>query len=118
MSVSTAGRGSRPSSSRSVRRLAFLVLALALLAAAPAAQADEQRPAVPLVLNLLNGPVDSPEAALQETILWKGPTPRPGARWEILPDGSARYGTANFGVIVRTPCVYGAPGAPSDLVPR
>ncbi len=93
--------------------LALSVLALAPLVAAPAAQAGERAPVVParLLLNLLNVPTDSPEAAFRERLLGSGPAPRPSPEWVILPDGSARYGTDTFGVIVQPLCVYGVPVA-------
>ncbi len=91
-------------------RLALFLLVLALLTVAPVAQAEEGKAPVPasLLLNLLNVPMDSPEAAFKES-LRSVPAPRSSPEWEILPDGSARYGTDRFAVIVGPPCVYGPP---------
>ena len=93
---------------RSMGRLALL-FALGLLVAAPAALAEEGRPPAPatLLLKLLNVPMDSPEVAFKES-LRSQPAPRPNPEWEILPDGSARYGTATVSVIVKNPCPEGA----------
>jgi hypothetical protein len=90
------------------RRLILFVLALVLLAGMPAARAEETRPRLPasLLLNLLNVPMESPEAAYREW-LRSGPAPRPAPEWKILPDGSARYGTVTVGVIVKNPCPDG-----------
>jgi hypothetical protein len=89
-------------------RPALPVLALALLAAATGARAEEARPPIPLVLSLANVPVESPEVAFRES-LRSGPALRPSPEWVILPDGSARYGTASVGVIVKNPCPEGKP---------
>lgn len=86
------------------------VLALALLAAATGARAEEARPlpSIPLVLSLTNVPVESPEVAFRES-LRSGSVTHPSPAWVMLPDGSARYGTASVGVIVKNPCPEGKP---------
>ncbi len=89
-------------------RQALFLLALALLTAAPAARAEEGKPGPPLLLNLLNVPMDSPETAFRE-LLRSAPATRPAPEWEILPDGSARYRTGHFAVIMGPPCIYGPP---------
>lgn len=91
-------------------RPALAVVVLGLLAIGPAAQAEEARPLspAPLFLSLANVPVESPEVAFRES-LRSGPAPRPSPEWVILPDGSARYGTASVGVIVKNPCPEGKP---------
>lgn len=90
-------------------RWAFCLFALTLLATTPVARAEEVTPPSParLILNLLNVPVDSPETAFRESLRVALP-PRPTLEWEILPDGSARYGTATVSVIVKNPCPDGA----------
>lgn len=84
-----------------------LVLALALLAVAPPVRAEEGSLPVPapLLLNLLDVPVVTPEAAFREW-LSHGPVPRSSPDWEILPDGTARYGSV--GVTLKNPCPDGS----------
>lgn len=91
-----------------IPRLVIVLLALVLLAGAPAAHAEDGRPPfpAPLLLNLANVPMESPEVAFRES-LRSAPAPRPSPEWEILPDGSARYGTTTVGVILKNPCPEG-----------
>jgi len=98
-------------------RVGVFLLALGLPMAAPGVQAQERGAPVPLLLNLLNVPVDSPETAFRESLRAE-PTPRPSPEWVILPDGSARYGTDRFALIVRRPCVYPPPPALSGTSSR
>jgi hypothetical protein len=83
-----------------------LVLALALPAAAPPVRAEEASLPVPapLLLNLLDVPTVTPEAAFRE---WFSPEPVPrrSSDWRILPDGTARYGSV--GVTLKNPCPEG-----------
>ncbi|MFQ5898458.1 MAG: hypothetical protein ACE5JN_09445 [Candidatus Methylomirabilia bacterium] len=95
-----------------------LVLALALVTVAPTVQAEEGRLTVPLVLTLLDVTAYPPEAALRESLLGSESPARSAPEWQFLPDGSARYGTAMFGVVVRSRCLYGAPRSRQGRGPR
>jgi hypothetical protein len=95
-----------------VGKHALWLVALAFLALGPGAQAQEAAPPspAPLLLKLFDLPPDSPEAAFRESLALAPPA-RPALEWVILPDGSARYGTARLGVVVAPPC----PAAPARV---
>lgn len=95
---------------RSMSGRALCLAVVALLALAPVARAEEATPPVPasVLLNLLNLPEDSPDMAFRESLKVLPPS-RPAPEWVILPDGSARYGTARVSVVVSPPCPVGAP---------
>ena len=84
----------------------LLLLGTAWLAGVPAARAEERPVRVPLFLDLLNVPIESPEVAFRES-LRRAPAPAPEPEWVILPDGSARYGSGAVSVIVKNPCPDG-----------
>ena len=94
-------------------RPALAFLALTLLSGVPAARAEE--PA--LFLRLLNVPAETPEAAFRES-LRSEPAQRSALKWEILADGSARYGDAKLGVVIKNPCPDGTFHTPLALPGR
>ena len=94
-------------------RPALAFLALALLSGVPAARAEE--PA--LFLRLLNVPAETPEAAFMESLRSR-PAQRPAPGWEIMADGSARYGDSKLGVVLRNPCPDGTFHTPVALPGR
>lgn len=85
--------------------IAGLALTGILLGLAPPLRAEELRQALnaPLILNLLALPSEAPGAA-SRAMLSEVPAAGSPARWEMLPDGSARFGTPTFHVIVKNPC--------------
>jgi hypothetical protein len=97
-------------------RIALLgVIATAIgLGAVPPASADEPQakpgPA-PMILNLLNRPLESPEAAFNRQLKNDigAPVARRNDEPEILPDGSVRYGSGSRSVTVtiKNPCPPG-----------
>jgi len=91
---------------------ATLVVAGLLLAPVAPLGAEEAR--APLILTIIGAPVEKLEAALRES-LRAAPAPRPWAQWQMLPDGSARFGNAAFGVVVKNPCPGHVPVALPDL---
>lgn len=100
-------------------RLALALLALTLLAGVPAAlaEAGESAFSAPLLLNLFNVTIESPEAAFKES-LRSSPAPRLVPGWEILPDGSARYGDSRLSVVIKNPCPDGTIHTPVALPGR
>jgi len=105
-----------------VKRVRTLVgvLALAGLLLGPVASlgAEELRPALnaPLILNMLALPMEKPGAAFRES-LREAPDARAGD-WDMLPDGSARYGSSKLHVIIKNPCPDGTYHAPVGLPGR
>jgi hypothetical protein len=101
--------------------LGGLVLTAILACAVGAAGAEESRPALnaPLIMQLLALPVERPEALLQES-LRQPVRERAAGGWELLPDGSARYGNDTLHVIIRNPCpagsLYKSPPLPGRAV--
>jgi len=69
----------------------------------------EQKAAAPLILNLMNRPVESRERAYTEDIKRDALAPRPSAidEWEPQPDGSMRNKKTGISVTVRNPCPAG-----------
>ncbi len=95
-------------------RPALAFLALSLLAGVPAAGAEEGRA---LFLRLLNVPAETPEAAFRESLRSR-PAQRPAPEWEILADGSARYGDSKLSVVIKNPCPDGTFHTPLALPGR
>ncbi len=69
----------------------------------------EQKAVAPLILNLINRPVESRERAFAEDIKRDALAPRPSAidEWEPQPDGSMRNKKTGISVTVRNPCPAG-----------
>ncbi len=87
--------------------LVLAVLGLTLLSVAPVASAQEGAapPQGTLRLNLLNPRIAPPEWSSRDLLGSDPPPARQSPEWTILPDGSARYGTESFGVIVSPQCL-------------
>jgi len=64
---------------------------------------------VPLILNLVNRPVESRERAFSEDVKREALAPRPSGLddWEPQPDGSMRNRKTGISIIVRNPCPPG-----------
>lgn len=73
-----------------------------------AGEATPQAPA-PLILNLMNRPIESRERAFTEDIKQEALAPRPSPvdEWEPQPDGSMRNKKTGISVTVRNPCPPG-----------
>jgi hypothetical protein len=86
----------------------IVVAALAVPAGLVAAE-PEQKAVVPLILNLMNRPVESRERAYTEDIKRDALAPRPSAidEWEPQPDGSMRNKKTGISVKVMNPCPAG-----------
>jgi hypothetical protein len=87
-----------------------VVGALILLGLAAAAPAEEVRQQlnVPMILQMLARPVESPEAALRESVRKDAaPGPARADGGEVMPDGSVRYGRGSLSVIIKNPCPPG-----------
>ena len=84
--------------------MAGLVGPVALGAAEP-----EQKAVAPLILNLMNRPVESRERAYTEDIKRDALAPRPSAvdEWEPQADGSMKNKKTGISVTVRNPCPAG-----------
>ena len=84
--------------------VAGLVVPVALRAAEP-----EQKAVAPLILNLMNRPVESRERAYTEDIKRDALAPRPSAvdEWEPQADGSMKNKKTGISVTVRNPCPAG-----------
>jgi len=63
----------------------------------------------PMILNLMNRPIESRERAFTEDIKREALAPRPSAvdEWEPQPDGSMRNKKTGISVTVRNPCPPG-----------
>lgn len=97
-----------------ISRPALALLALTLLSGVPAARAEEERA---LFLRLIHVPAETPEAAFRES-LRSQPAQRPAPGWEILADGSARYGDSKLSVVLKNPCPDGIFHTPVALPGR
>jgi hypothetical protein len=88
--------------------MAIVVAGLAVPAGLGAAE-PEQRAVAPLILNLMNRPVESRERAYNEDVKRDALAPRPSAidEWEPQPDGSMRNKKTGISVTVRNPCPPG-----------
>ena len=69
----------------------------------------ESKAVAPLILNLMNRPVESRERAYTEDIKRDALAPRPSAidEWEPQPDGSMRNKKTGISVKVTNPCPAG-----------
>jgi hypothetical protein len=88
--------------------MVILVAGLAVPAGLGAAE-PEQKAVAPLILNLMNRPVESREKAYTEDIKRDALAPRPSAidEWEQQPDGSMKNKKTGIIVTVRNPCPVG-----------
>jgi len=88
-----------------------MVIVVAALAGPAGLGAAEPEPkaVAPLILNLINRPVESRERAYTEDIKREALAPRPSAieEWEPQPDGSMRNKKTGISVTVRNPCPAG-----------
>jgi hypothetical protein len=84
--------------------IAGLVLPAGVGAAEPG-----EKPAAPIILNLINRPVESRDRAFSEEIKRDALAPRPSAidEWEPQPDGSMRNRKTGLSVTVKNPCPPG-----------
>jgi hypothetical protein len=75
---------------------------------AGAGEGTQQAPA-PIILNLMNRPIESRERAFTEDIKREALAPRPSPvdEWEPQPDGSMRNKKTGISVTVRNPCPPG-----------
>jgi len=91
--------------------LGAMVIVVAGLAvpAGLGAAGPEQKPAAPLILNLMNRPLESRERAYTDEIKRDALAPRPSAidEWEPQPDGSMKNKKTGISVTVRNPCPAG-----------
>jgi hypothetical protein len=73
-----------------------------------AGEGTQQAPA-PIILNLMNRPIESRERAFTEEIKREALAPRPSPvdEWEPQPDGSMRNKKTGISVTVRNPCPAG-----------
>jgi hypothetical protein len=85
-----------------------VIAGLVLPAWAGAAEPGE-RPVAPIILNLMNRPVESRDRAFTEEIKRDALAPRPAAidEWEPQPDGSMRNRKTGLSITVRNPCPPG-----------
>ena len=86
----------------------IVVAGLAVPAGLGAAE-PEQKAVAPLILNLMNRPVESRERAYTEDIKRDALAPRPSPmdEWEPQPDGSMRNKKTGISLTVRNPCPPG-----------
>jgi hypothetical protein len=90
--------------------LGTVVIVVAGLAVPAGLGAAEPEPkAAPLILNLMNRPVESRERAYTEDVKRDALAPRPSAvdEWEPQPDGSMRNKKTGISVKVSNPCPAG-----------
>jgi hypothetical protein len=71
---------------------------------APQASPASQAPAAPMILNMLNRPIESQEAAFRESIRQAARAPEAGPG-----DGTVRIGGATLTIVVKDPCPDGEP---------
>ena len=92
--------------------IAGVMLPAAAVGAGEGAQPAPSQPAqapAPIILNLMNRPIESRERAFSEDIKREALAPRPSPidEWEPQPDGSMRNKKTGISVIVRNPCPPG-----------
>jgi hypothetical protein len=87
----------------------LVVIAGLVLPAGAGAGEPGEKPAVPIILNLINRPLESRERAFSEEIKRDALAPRPSAidEWEPQPDGSMRNKKTGLSITVRNPCPSG-----------
>ncbi|HEY7205408.1 MAG TPA: hypothetical protein VIA61_13970 [Methylomirabilota bacterium] len=89
----------------------MLVAVAAVVLPATVAGAGEGTPSAPapIILNLMNRPIESRERAFTEDIKREALAPRPSPvdEWEPQPDGSMRNKKTGISVTVRNPCPPG-----------
>ena len=89
---------------------AVVIVAVGLAVPAGLGAAEpEQKAVAPLILNLMNRPVESRERAYTEDIKRDALAPRPSPmdEWEPQPDGSMRNKKTGISLTVRNPCPAG-----------
>jgi hypothetical protein len=88
--------------------MAIVAVGLAVPAGLGAAE-PESKAAAPLILNLMNRPLESRERAYSDEIKRDALAPRPSAidEWEPQPDGSMRNKKTGISVRVMNPCPAG-----------
>ena len=89
--------------------MVIVVAGLAVPAGLGAAEPEPKAAVAPLILNLMNRPVESRERAYTEDIKRDALAPRPSAidEWEPQPDGSMRNKKTGISMSVRNPCPAG-----------
>ena len=87
--------------------MAIVVAGLAVPVGLGAAEPEQKT--APLILNLMNRPIESRERAYTEDIKRDALAPRPSAidEWEPQPDGSMRNKKTGISVRVMNPCPAG-----------
>lgn len=92
---------------RTVGTWARLAVVVGMMAAAHAASAEEAKAPVSaaMILNMMTQPVESREAAFEQSLRDGGAAPASPGAGEVLPDGSVRYGRMT--VTVKNPCPPG-----------
>ena len=78
--------------------------AVGLTPPAPQSSPAPQTPAAPMILNMLNRPIESQEAAFRESIRQAARAPGAGAG-----DGTIRIGGATLTIVVKDACPDGEP---------
>ena len=92
--------------------MAGVVLPAAAVGAGDGAQPSASEPAqvpAPIILNLMNRPIESRERAFSEDIKREALAPRPSPvdEWEPQPDGSMRNKKTGISVMAKNPCPPG-----------
>jgi hypothetical protein len=88
----------------------LVAMAGVVLPAAAVGAGEGTQPApAPIILNLINRPIESRERAFTEDIKREALAPRPSPvdEWEPQPDGSMRNKKTGISVTVRNPCPPG-----------
>lgn len=85
------------------------VVAGLMLPVAVGAGETSRQSAQPIILNLINRPIESRERAFNEDIKRDALAPRPSAidEWEPQADGSMRNRKTGISITVRNPCPAG-----------
>jgi hypothetical protein len=86
-----------------------IVIAGLVVPAGVGTAGPDQKPVVPIILELMNRPLESRERAFSEDIKRDALAPRPSALddWEPQPDGSMRNKKTGLSITVRNPCPPG-----------
>jgi hypothetical protein len=96
-----------------LRRVAVgaVAVSVGLLCAHGAVAEEAKTPVTPLILDLVSRPMESYDAAFNQSMREAGPRPRRSStEGKVLPDGSVQYGEGPGSVIVtlRNPCPEGS----------